>query len=90
MKLYREALIESAEQADELPDGRMAYRDDSDAYGSPVRDVAVKHRGEWWADDRTVDVVGWTQLAPFEADSRMVSDSDDEALTYYEAWVRES
>lgn len=58
--------IETAEQAAALPDGSMAYLDTVDAYGTPCRDVADKHRGEWWSSDRELPVTGWTALVPAE------------------------
>ncbi|WP_087484916.1 hypothetical protein [Brachybacterium massiliense] len=67
MKLYRPVLIESAEQAEALPDGAVLVRED--------HFVFQKHAGQFVSADphdlpteAAWEVVGWTALVPIEAE----------------------
>lgn len=72
MKLYREVLIESIEQAEALPIGTVAKKEATTVVGgtwyAPPR-VSIG-RGTWTGDDlyRSADMVGWTALVPMEAE----------------------
>lgn len=67
--LYKTVLIESAEQAEALPVGTVAF-----AYGPLLgacytKDAVDNWKGErlGW-DDSDADMVGWTALVPIEAE----------------------
>lgn len=73
MKIYREVLIESAEQAEALPVGTIAKDGDLS--------VAVKAEGGHWARTDVADglpmmgsssMVGWTALVAHEVHERKV------------------
>ena len=90
--LYRPVLIESAEQAEELPIGTVAARHDGDWH-----DAAVKLFGGAWreasAEDWVVsgvEVVGWTALVPIEAEeeTKTVSTSDGKWHVGNGHWTR--
>lgn len=58
MKLYREALIESGDQAEALPEGSVAMHEDH----WPCQ----KFQGQWQGEDHVftnADLVGWTTYA---------------------------
>ena len=62
--LYRPALIESAEQAEALPEGTIATHDE---HWPAVR--CTPNRWESSARDmKHADMVGWTALVPIEAE----------------------
>ena len=68
MKLYRPVLIESAEQAEALPEGTVAI-------GTRYGVIEKGSRGRWWAGlaelpDRIA--VGGTALVPIEAEEETV------------------
>lgn len=85
MKLYREILIESAEQAEQLPLGTVAT--------SPIVDaVAVRvGYGLGWSvsgdemSDMHEHLIGWTALVPIEAEEVHSEDYDTHHLL--EAWT---
>ena len=65
--LYRSVLIESAEQAEQLPDGAVLIREGHFAF--------QKHAGRFVSADphdlpvaHAWEVVGWTALVPIEAE----------------------
>ena len=77
MKLYKEVLIESAEQAEALPDGTLAHGHWPDRqYG----DGLVKKIGGAWMPRSVTGIglapsdalVGWTALVPIEAEEETV------------------
>ena len=71
MKLYKEVLIESAEQAEALPIGTIAARGSIAA----VRVPEQTHDEPWrsgvlgWGH---VSAIGWTALVPIEAEEETV------------------
>lgn len=70
MKLYRPVLIESAEQAEALPEGTVLIREDHFAFqkyagrfvSADPHDLPIAHAWE---------VVGWTALVPIEAEEEL-------------------
>ena len=69
MKLYRPVLIESAERAEALPAGTLAW---IDVIGGPARYSAVKTpAGDWYIGGREYhgnsEMTRWTALVPVEA-----------------------
>ena len=73
--LYRPALIESAEQAEALPEGTIATHDE---HWPAVR--CTPNRWESSARDmKHADMVGWTALVPIEAEEEHVA---PDAITY--------
>lgn len=65
--LYRPVLIESAEQAEALPEGTIAT--------SPEDYPAEKFQGGWANDAQAFDhrqMVGWSALVPVEAEEETV------------------
>ena len=76
MKLYRPVLIESAEQAEALPEGAVAIHGGTGPY---CHEVAIRdHDGEWWSAPGGIGqeepaykddtIVGFTALVPIEAE----------------------
>ena len=71
MKFYREVLIESAEQAEALPEGTIAVMPERDASGPAV--IAVKaYDNEWWGTSccemTNAKMVGSKALVPIEVE----------------------
>lgn len=63
MKLYTEVMIESAEQAEALPEGSVAMHEDHWPF--------QKYQGVWQSEDRAysnADLIGWTTYALIEAE----------------------
>ena len=75
MKLYRPILIESAEQAEALPEGTIARHDDH----MPVEKWRDDYGGSHWGyieESVEVDLLrGWTALVPIEAEEETVDAS---------------
>lgn len=71
--LYRPVLIESAEQAEALPDGTVVFIERPWA-DTTRREVGTKDHGEWWGSDCDVNFLGaeglvsWTALVPIGAE----------------------
>lgn len=69
MKIYKEVLIESAEQAEALHEGTVATRD-----GHLPRLSVIDAQGHHWVTGtrpgnvHPVDMIGWTALIPVEAE----------------------
>ena len=90
--LYRPVLIETAEQAEALPEGTVATHGGTDGY---CYEVAIRDQdGEWWsapgglgqeepayADDT---IVGFTALVPIEAEEETVACGDDWSIPTHE------
>lgn len=75
MNLYREVLIKSAEQAEALPLGTIAYRNDMLAPGDVIypqghasRETATRFRSHAIRDDWSED--GWLQATMHESEVR--------------------
>lgn len=63
MKIYREVMIESAEQAEALPEGSVAMHEDHWPF--------EKYQGVWQAEDHVysnADLIGWTTYEPIEVE----------------------
>lgn len=70
--LYKPVLIETAEQAEALPDGTVLIREDHFAF--------QKHAGRFVSADphdlpvaHAWEVVGWTALVPLEAEEQHIT-----------------
>ena len=80
--LYRPALIESAEQAEALPEGTIATHDE---HWPAVR--CTPNRWESSARDmKHADMVGWTALVPIEAEEEYVAPDAITYSRYVTAW----
>ena len=80
--LYRPALIESAEQAEALPEGTIATHDE---HWPAVR--CTPNRWESSARDmKHADMVGWTALVPIEAEEEHVAPDAITYSRYVTAW----
>lgn len=69
--LYKPVKIESAKQAETLPDGTIAFAPVStDPHWAEVRErQGGEHDAEWWGRETThAEMVGWTALVPIEAE----------------------
>ena len=85
--LYKPVLIESAEQAEALPDGTIATRD-----RAWPRILLRDETGHHWASGGmagfmyTVDMTGWTALVPIEAEEQHVAPDAITYSRYVTAW----
>lgn len=81
--LYRPVLIESAEQAEALPEGTLARHDDH----MPVEKWRDEYGGTHWGYiEESVEVdllLGWTALVPIEAEEEWTAMGSDNG----EPWV---
>ena len=71
--IYVPRLIESAEQAEALPEGTVARNESASPGGSWYSPPRIKIRHDMWAGDdlyRSADMVGWTALVPIEAEEK--------------------
>lgn len=80
--VYVPRLIESAEQAEALPNGTVVSIEKP--WGDTTRrEVGTKDHGEWWGSDCGVNflgaegLVGWTALVPIEAEEEHDTDCVD-------------
>ena len=89
--LYRPVLIESAEQAEALPDGTLAHGHWPDRqYG----DGLVKKIGGAWMPRSVTGIglapsealIGWTALVPIEAEEQHVAPDAITYSRYVTAW----
>lgn len=84
--LYRPVLIESAEQAEALPEGTVVI-------GTAAGVVEKGGRGRWWAGLHQVDaraVVGGAALLPIEAEEEKLWEGDQHLRTqtrYVTPWT---
>ena len=83
--LYRPVLIESAEQAEALPEGTVLTREDHFAF--------QKHAGQFVSADphdlptgAAWEVGGWTALVPIEAEEEHVAPDAITYSRYVTAW----
>lgn len=77
-RIYVPVLIETVEQAEQLPDGTIAFVEKP--WGNTTRrDVATKDHSDWWGSDCDINflgdegMVGWTALVPVEAEEEAIS-----------------
>lgn len=86
--VYIPRLIESAEQAEALPEGTVVFIEKP--WGDTTRrEVGTKDHGEWWGSDCDVNFLGaeglvsWTALVPIEAEEEWTAMGTDDG----EPWI---
>ena len=98
--LYRPVLIESAEQAEALPEGTLAYLEHSTSSPDALdpskrrpfvaRSTASKATNDWWLTSGNArsdaEMVGWSALVPIEAEEEHVAPDAITYSRYVTAW----
>lgn len=77
MKIYREVMIESAEQAEALPEGSVAMHEDHWPF--------QKYQGVWQSEDHTysnADLIGWTTYALIEAETEYSTEESERRWSF--------